>query len=255
MQGLVGRRALVTGATGGIGRAIAIKLAECGALVVVTGRDIVRAQEVADRITGNGGLARAVVANLDDVASVDALVREATEAAGGAIDILVNNAARLVPGQSMFDATEELIDEVLAMNIKVPFLLTARLARPMVDAGCGAIINVGSINGEVGMAVAALYGASKAGLHSLTKSFAAELASHGVRVNTVVPGPTLTETNINNHARIEQMALSLPDRRPGSAEEVAALVAFLASDDCRHITGASIPVDGGALNVLTFSGR
>lgn len=252
MARLTGQRALVTGATGGIGRAIADRLAVEGATVVVTGRDFRRGQEVVERIRSGGGRAEFVPADLGEGGqAVTRLAEQATAAAGGVIDILVNNAALLVPAQSLFEATEAQIDEALAMNIKVPFLLTAALTRSMVAAGSGVVVNIGSLNALRGMSVAALYGASKAGLHSLTQSFAAELASQGVRVNTVAPGPTLTELNEDFRQMQESLTAGTPDQRPGTAVEVAAAVVFLASAEAAHIHGITLPVDGGWLNVLT----
>jgi NAD(P)-dependent dehydrogenase (short-subunit alcohol dehydrogenase family) len=251
MARLQGRSALVTGATGGIGRAVAEALAREGAFVVATGRDGGRGTEIVDRILEQGGRAAFVKADLSGGGeAVRRLARDATEAAGTTIDILVNNAARLIPGQSLLDTTEELIDEALAVNIKVPFLLTAALVPAMIERGGGAVVNMGSINGETGMAVAALYGASKAGLHSLTKSWAAELGSRGIRVNTVVPGPTVTEINLAHRATLDELTAGYPAGRAGTAAEVAAAVVFLASDEASHIHGITLPVDGGALTTL-----
>jgi NAD(P)-dependent dehydrogenase (short-subunit alcohol dehydrogenase family) len=249
MSRLQGRTALVTGATGGIGRAVAIALAAEGARIVVTGRDAERGAQVVGRIRDGGGQAEFVKADLaGGGAAVRALVEEATEAVGGPIDILVNNAAVLIGAQSLFDPTEEQIDAALSVNIKVPALLTAALAPAMIERGHGSVINMGSINGVVGMSVAALYGASKAGLHSLTKSWAAELGPKGIRVNTVAPGPTVTELNSGYQEMLTQLTVGTPAGRPGTAEQVAAAVVFLASDDAAHIHGITLPVDGGFLS-------
>lgn len=245
-----GRRALVTGATGGIGRAIAERLASEGASVVIAGRDDTRGIEVAERITAGGASAWYVAADLASTTGINSLASDSARLAGGYIDILVNNAAMLVPAQSMFDATEEQIDAAFAVNVKAPFLLTATLAKPMIEAGHGSVVNVGSINGSIGMSVAALYGASKAALHSLTKSFAAELAIKGVRVNTVAPGPTVTEINSAYSDALDLLSAGFADGRAGTAAEVAAAVAFLASDDAGHIHGATLPVDGGGMTTL-----
>jgi NAD(P)-dependent dehydrogenase (short-subunit alcohol dehydrogenase family) len=248
---LAGHRALVTGSTGKIGGAVARALAVAGATVVVTGRDKDRGLTQAGRITAADGAAVFVAADLGGgEPAVAALAAEAADVAGGTIDILVNNAAALVPAQSLFDATEAQIDQVLALNVKVPFLLTAALARHMIEAGGGAVVNIGSVSGVLGMPAAALYGASKAGLHSLTKSFAAELASQGVRVNTVAPGLTVTEANEAYRDGRAALIAAYPDRRAGTAAEVAAAVVFLASDDAAHIHGITLPVDGGLLAVI-----
>jgi NAD(P)-dependent dehydrogenase (short-subunit alcohol dehydrogenase family) len=194
---LTDRRSLVTGSTAGIGAAVAEALAREGAHVVVSGRDSTRGEEIVTAIRAEGGKADFAEADLaGGREAIESLVRRATELTGGPIELLVNNAAQLIPAQSMLEATEEQIDQALAVNIKAPFLLTQAVVPDMVSAGAGVVVNMGSINGMIGMSVAALYGASKAGLHSLTKSFAAELARKGVRVNTVAPGPTLTDTNV-----------------------------------------------------------
>ncbi|MFF2520688.1 SDR family NAD(P)-dependent oxidoreductase [Streptomyces liangshanensis] len=244
-----GRNALVTGSTGGIGRAVALALAREGATVVVSGRDAERGEDIVRRVEDEGGKAVFVQADLSAGGqAVRDLARDAAEAVG-VIDVLVNNAAVLIPAQSMLEATEEEIDRALAVNVKAPFLLTAALVPSMVERGGGAVVNMGSINGETGMSVAALYGASKAALHSLTKSWAAELAAQGVRVNTVAPGPTVTEHNAAYSELLEGLTKAHPQRRPGTAEEVAAAVVFLAGDDAAHIHGATLPVDGGFLAV------
>ncbi|MDF3294243.1 SDR family NAD(P)-dependent oxidoreductase [Streptomyces silvisoli] len=247
MTRLQGRSALVTGATGGIGRAIAEALAREGALVVVTGRDAGRGTEVAGRIGDQGGRAEFVKVDLATDDGVRLLARDALAAAGGHIDILVNNAAYILPAQSMLEATEEQIDQMLGLNIKVPFLLTAALVPGMVERGAGSVINIGPIVGSIGQAAFALYGASKAGLHSLTKSWAAEPGPRGVWVNAVLLGPTATELNTHMRERAEQLTANYPARRPGTAKEVAEAVVFLASDKASYIHGVLLPVDGGAL--------
>ena len=245
---LAGRRALVTGSTRGIGRAVAKALAAQGASVVVSGRDDALGAEVVAEIERAGGRCAFVGADLaNGGAAVLQLARDATAAAAGPIDVLVNNAGTLVRAQSLLEATEEQIDRVLALNVKAPFLLTAALAPAMIEAGRGAVVNIGSTSGVVGMAQAALYSASKAGLHSLTESFATELGPRGVRVNTVAPGPTLTERTERHTDVLERLTRDSPAGRPATVEEVAAAVVFLASDDAAHIHGATLPVEGGAL--------
>jgi NAD(P)-dependent dehydrogenase (short-subunit alcohol dehydrogenase family) len=245
---LAGRRALVTGSTRGIGRAVAKALAAQGATVVLSGRDDALGAEVVAEIERAGGRCAFVGADLANGGeAVLQLARDATAAAAGPIDVLVNNAGTLVRAQSLLEATEEQIDRVLALNVKAPFLLTAALAPAMMEAGRGAVVNIGSTSGVVGMAQAALYSASKAGLHSLTESFATELGPRGVRVNTVAPGPTLTERTERHGDVLERLTRKTPAGRPATAEEVAAAVVFLASDDAAHIHGATLPVEGGAL--------
>jgi NAD(P)-dependent dehydrogenase (short-subunit alcohol dehydrogenase family) len=244
---LTNRLALITGGTGGVGRAIAEAMAEEGATVVISGRDAGRGVDVVERIRDHGGRAQFVKADLATAEQIRSLADEARTAAGGRIDILVNNAAYALPAHSLTGVTEEQIDRMLAVNIKAPFLLTAALMSDLVECHSGAVINVGSIAGAVGLANYGLYGASKAGLHSLTKSWAAEFGPQGVRVNAVVLGPTRTELNTDLEPLLTTLTANYPARRPGTAAEVAAAVVFLACDESSHIHGVLLPVDGGGL--------
>ncbi len=245
---LAGRRALVTGSTRGIGHAIAVALAVEGATVIVSGRDDALGAEVVAEIERAGGRGAFVGADLASGAiGVQQLAHDALAAAEGPIEVLVNNAGTLVRAQSLLETSEEQIERVLALNVKVPFLLTAALAPAMIEAGGGAIVNIGSTSGVVGVAQAALYSASKAALHSLTESFATELGPRGVRVNTVAPGPTLTERTERHTDVLERLTRRTPATRPATAQQVAAAVVFLASDEAAHIHGATLPVEGGAL--------
>ncbi|GAB3598605.1 SDR family NAD(P)-dependent oxidoreductase [Microbacterium tumbae] len=245
---LKNQTALVTGATSGIGKAIALALAAEGAAVLVHGRDRARVDAVVERIRSAGGTALPVVADLSaGPDAVRSLVSNALSSAGdGGVDILVNNAAALIPGQSMLDVTDEQLAVALAVNIAAPIVLTAGIAPGMQSRGRGIIVNMGSNAGTIGMAAAGLYGASKAALHSLTRSWADELAPSGIRVNAIAPGPTVTEDNAAHREHLEALTLQHPDRRPGTSEEVAGLVVFLASPAAAHIHGAIIPIDGGS---------
>jgi len=175
------------------------------------------------------------------------LAHAAVERLGGPVNVLVNNAALLIPAQSLTGVDEQMADMALAVNVKAPALLTAALVPAMIETGGGVVVNVGSINGAIGMSVAALYGATKAALHSLTASWAAELAAKGIRVNAVAPGPTMTEENAAFHEMLRDYAAASPDGRPGTSSEVADAVVFLASDEAAHIHGVILPVDGGYL--------
>ncbi|MFF0304209.1 SDR family NAD(P)-dependent oxidoreductase [Streptomyces sp. NPDC004562] len=250
MNRLEGRAALVTGSTSGIGRGVAEAMAREGAVVVVTGLGAEDGARVVDGIIAEGGIAHFVEADLSAGGSeIRRLAQEATALAGRPIDVLVNNAAYLVPPHPMSESTEEQVDRVLEVNIKAPYLLTAALVPGMVENGGGSVINMGSIGGVEGIKFTSLYGASKAALHSLTRSWAAELAADGVRVNTVAPGPTMTESNDELRPMLEKIAESNPDRRTGSVQDTAAAVIFLAGEDASHIHGVLLPVDGGALAV------
>jgi NAD(P)-dependent dehydrogenase (short-subunit alcohol dehydrogenase family) len=235
------KTALVTGSTTGIGAAIAAALAAEGAYVVVSGRDAGRGATVVKEI---GDRARFVGA---DLAAGPAAVRALADAAGP-VDILVNNAAMIVPPGPTAEVTGELIDAAFAVNVRAAFLLTGLLAPAMAARGGGAVVNVGSINGLVGMAGSALYSATKATIHSLTRSWAAEYGPAGVRVNTVAPGPTRTEwidATPGIDAYLSPLVAKMPSRRLGTPEEVAAAVVFLASADAANIHGALLSVDGG----------
>jgi NAD(P)-dependent dehydrogenase (short-subunit alcohol dehydrogenase family) len=235
-----GQTALVTGSTEGIGVAIARSLAAEGAQVIVSGRNAERGEQVVQSILDKGGGARFAAADLSTGDGVRALAT-----AAGPVDILVNNAAMLLAPQPTADVPEDVIDQALATNIKAVVLLTGLLAPGMAERGTGAIVNVGSINGLVGMAHSALYSATKAAIHSLTKSWAAEYGPSGVRVNTVAPGPTITPIMAAYADRIQGIVARAPSQRPSTPEQVAAAVAFLVSDNAANIHGATLSIDGG----------
>jgi NAD(P)-dependent dehydrogenase (short-subunit alcohol dehydrogenase family) len=234
---LDGQKALVTGATSGIGRAIALQLARDGAEVIVHGRDAGRGVETVTAIEAGGGRARFVAADLSDPADLRRLAEDA-----GDIDILVNNA-----GFSVFGPTANLeverFDALFASNVRAPFFLVAALAPRMAARGRGAIINISSMAGQIGLAGGAAYGASKAALVSMTRSWAAEFSRSGVRVNAVAAGPVFT----GGAAPDRTAALgktTLLDRAADPAE-IAEVVAFLASERASYMTGAIVAVDGG----------
>ena len=240
---LQGKTALITGGTSGIGRAVAERLASDGAEVVITGRDETRGRDVVDAIESAGGKARFVAA---DLASFEDLTRLARDAAD--VDVLVNNAG-VSPGGPTDRTSEEAFDLTFDVNVKAPFFLTAAIAPRMAAKGGGSIINISTMAATIGMNGLAAYGASKAAVESLTKSWTAEYAAQGVRINTVAPGPTRTPASAAMGEMFDVLAASTPAGHGASPEEIAAAVSFLASDEASFIYGAILPADGGRVAV------
>jgi len=241
---LVGRTALVTGATSGIGRATALALAALGAHVVVSGRDSTRGDATVAAIREAGGRADFAAADLTDAAGARALAERASELGGGHVDVLVNSAG-IFPFGPTAATTPADVAEVLAVNVTAPYFLVAALAPAMAERGHGAIVNVTTMVAEFGAAGMGLYGASKAALVLLTKSWAAEFGPAGVRVNAVSPGPTRTEGTAAMGEALDQLAAAGPAGRPGQPEEIAEAIVFLATDAAAFVHGAVLPVDGG----------
>lgn len=241
---LADRTALVTGATSGIGRAAALALAGLGARVLVAGRDEERGGQVVKDISAEGGSALFLPADLTDAESARRLARSAAEAAPGGIDILVNNAGvgASAPTQGF---PEDMFDAVMGTNLKAPFFLVGEIAPGMAERGAGAIVNVTTMAAQFGIAGMAVYGASKAALNLLTKSWAAEFGPRGVRVNAVSPGPTRTPGVEPMGDTLDQLAAQSPAGRVAAAEEIAAAIAFLATDAASYVQGVVLNVDGG----------
>lgn len=244
---LSGRTALVTGSTGGLGVTIAHALAADGAVVVVTGRDAARGESVVAGIRADGASAHFVAADLGGAGerAIGSLAERAAEAAGAGIDILVNNAAKLLLPEPTATLSAGEVAEAFMVNVIAPMLLTGRLASAMAARGSGSVVNIGSITGLRGTAGSAVYDATKASVHSLTRSWAAEYGPSGVRVNAVAPGPIATERAAEFTEHIAPALARIPSRRMSTPEEVAAAVVFLASDAAANIQGAVLSVDGG----------
>ncbi|MGE7917827.1 3-oxoacyl-[acyl-carrier-protein] reductase [Viridibacillus sp. NPDC093762] len=245
MKKLEGKTAVVTGASRGIGRAIALTLAEQGARVVVNySGSQSKAEEVVAEITENGGEAIAVQANVADADEVTALMKAATDIFGS-LDILVNNAG-ITRDNLLMRMKEQDWDDVMNTNLKGVFLCTKAVSRQMMKQRAGRIINVASIVGVSGNAGQANYVAAKAGVIGLTKTTAKELAARNIYVNAVAPGFIATEMTDELPAEVkDQMLGQIPLAKLGDPKDVAKVVLFLASDDASYITGQTIHVDGG----------
>jgi NAD(P)-dependent dehydrogenase (short-subunit alcohol dehydrogenase family) len=248
---LQGKTALVTGATSNIGRAIAIALGAEGANVVVSGRSASRGAEVVREIADHGsGRAQFLAAELDGSASASRqLADQARSTLGGAIDVLVNNAG-IFPAATTLTADEAMFDEVYAVNVKAPFFLTAAIAPQMTARGSGSIINLGSWVARLGIPVGALYASTKGAMETLTRAWAAEFGSPGVRVNAISPG--VVREPIENDPAAAMMR-GTPYGAFGAPEAIAHAAVYLASDEARFVNGTVIDVDGGRTGVAVIA--
>ena len=243
MIDLSGRTALVTGASRGIGRAIAQALARQGAMVVAAARGD-NARPTVDEILGAGGRAEAASADVSETAAVDALVA-GTLARHGRIDVLVNNAG-IARDQLMLRMKRDDWDAVIATNLTAAFALTQAVLKPMIRQKSGRIICITSVVGQSGNPGQANYAASKAGLIGFVKAVAQEVASRNITVNAVAPGLIETDMTraITGSAR-EDWTSKIPLKRLGTPADIAAAVCFLASDEASYITGQVLGVNGG----------
>lgn len=246
---LTGRKALVTGASRGLGQAIAQALASAGADVAVTARDVKGLEQTRARISNMGKRSFAYAHDVRDVDSCSSVIDAAAHALGG-LDILINNAGyeEIRPA---LDVDEALWERIVSTNLKGAFFCAQAAARNMVALGQrGAIVNLCSLTSYVGVPTAVPYGSSKAGLMGMTHALAAEWAQQGIRVNAIAPGyfrTAMTDVFYQDGAWQEAMLEKIPQRRFGEMEDVAGAVVFLASDASRYVTGHCIPIDGGYL--------
>ncbi|MBN1420282.1 MAG: 3-oxoacyl-[acyl-carrier-protein] reductase [Planctomycetes bacterium] len=244
MADLSNQAALVTGAARGIGKAIAMELARAGADVAVCDIALDTSEAAAEEIRALGRRAIGLKADVSKAEEVDAAVAKTVEALGK-LDILVNNAGITRDGL-LLRMSDEQWETVLAVNLRGTFLATRAAAKVMVKQRSGAIVNIASVTGLIGNAGQANYASSKAAVIGLTKTTARELAARGIRVNAVAPGFIETEmTRVLPDQAKQAFLTQIPLARPGTPEEVARVVTFLASPDASYITGQTIPIDGG----------
>ena len=250
MRGLEGKRAIVTGGGGAIGRAICLRLAEEGCRIAIFDLDEAKATETARLIRAAGGQAGAHDVDIADYFAVRAGVAEA-RAAGGEIEILVNNAGwdRFV---NFLETDPALWDKIIAVNLRGPLNMHHAVLPGMVEAGAGRVINIASDAGRVGSSGEAVYSACKGGIIAFTKTMARELARSGVTLNTVCPGPTDTpllrsffDEGEAGEKIVQALERAIPMKRLGRPEDLPGAVAFLASDDAAFVTGQTISVSGG----------
>jgi NAD(P)-dependent dehydrogenase (short-subunit alcohol dehydrogenase family) len=244
-----GKSVLITGAgsRGGIGAATAHAFARDGASVVITGRNAERGAEVVDDITAGGGKARFILADLSDLADVERLAKEA-----GEIDVLVNNAASYRASiKPALDQDSEANAESWDTNVRANFVLSTRLVRGMIERGGGNIVNISSIAAAIAMPDMATYGAQKAAVESFTRSWAAEWGQYGIRVNAVAPGNVNSDNVVDfiGADRFTTMSEVNPLKRNARPEELAEVIAFVASERASFVTGQVIVADGGRLAV------
>ena len=242
MFDLSGMTALVTGASGGLGSAIAKALAEQGARLAVSGSNVEKLEAFREQL---GGAHVAIACNLSDGAAVDQLVPQAAEALGGKLDILVNNAG-VTRDNLLMRMKDEEFEEVIRVNLEAAFRLMRAAAKPMMKARFGRIISITSVVGVTGNPGQANYVASKAGLIGLTKSVAQELATRGITVNAIAPGfMSSAMTDALNDQQRESILSRIPLGAMGSGEDIGAACVYLASREAGYVTGQTLHVNGG----------
>ena len=247
-RSLKGRVAVVTGAGSGMGRAIALRLAEDGAAVAIWDINGDGAAETAKMITDAGGVSLAITADCADRAAIEAAAAE-TRAKLGPIGILVNNAG-IAPFTPFLEVSDELLDRVLRVNLRGPYIVTREIIPDMIDAKWGRIINITSSSVQTGSPTQSHYTASKGGLLGFTKSLALEFGKSGITANMIPPGsidtPMLRGAEIMQaKGAIDAYGAALPVGRIGEVEDIAAAASYLASEEASYITGSDLVVDGG----------
>jgi NAD(P)-dependent dehydrogenase (short-subunit alcohol dehydrogenase family) len=244
---LEGRRALVTGASGGIGRAAAVALAQAGAEVILAARTLPALEETARALTTAGLKARAIELDVTDRTAVRAAIQ-----AAGPFEILVNNAGTNIR-EPFIEVRDESLDALLDLNTRAAFTVAQAVARGMIEAGeGGAIVNVSSVNGHIAGMNRSVYTGTKHALEGFTKAWAVELAGHGIRVNAICPGfveTPLTEGILSDPAFRAREARRIPLGRILTVEDVMGAIVFLASPAAAAITGASLLIDGGLCSI------
>ena len=245
---LTDKVAIVTGASRGIGEAIAKQLSNCGAKIILIARNSDQLVAVKETIISNGGIAESIAGDVSNLNSISEIVTNTIDK-WGRIDILVNNAG-IARDNIIMRMKEDDWDSVMNINLKGCFNGIKSVARPMIKNKTGRIINITSVIGQIGNAGQSNYAASKAGIMGLTKSMAKELGSRNITVNAVAPGYITTDmTNELNDEVKEQLKSSIPLGRLGTPDDVANLVCFLASDEAGYITGQTFNVDGGMVMI------
>jgi len=240
--------AIVTGASRGIGEAIAKQLSSCGAKIILIARNSDQLVAVKETIISKGGIAESMAGDVSNLNSFSEIVTNTIDK-WGRIDILVNNAG-IARDNIIMRMKEDDWDSVMNINLKGCFNGIKSVARPMIKNKAGRIINITSVIGQIGNAGQSNYAASKAGIMGLTKSMAKELGSRNITVNAVAPGYITTDmTNELNDEVIKQMKSSIPLGRLGTPDDVANLVCFLASDETGYITGQTFNVNGGMVMI------
>ncbi len=249
---LEGRIALVTGSTSNIGMAIAVAFAAEGARVVVTGRDASRGNAVVRSARSVGGEATFLRHELDGSAEGSARLAARAAAIYGPIEILVNNAGIYPPGGTLA-VNEETFDQIVGINVKAPYFLTAAVVPTMVEAGRGVVINLGSWTARLGIPAGTAYASTKGSMETLTRAWAAEFGPMGIRVNAISPGVTFDQSAPAAEVAGPMMTTT-PLGRLVAPDSVARAAVFLASEDAADIHGAILDVDGGRSSVL-FAAR